>query len=83
MTACDDGAPTESVGFPTPSGWMTNETFLKWLQHFVSFTKPSSTDKVLLISDGHSSRKELDVVTYARENHVHMLSFPPHTNHKL
>lgn len=77
------GAPTESISFPTPNGWMTKESFLKWLQHFVSFTKPSKEDPVLLIIDGHGSHKDLDVILYARENYVHMISFPPHTTHKL
>lgn len=77
------GAPTESISFPTPNGWMTKDSFLKWLQHFVSFTKPSKEDPVLLIIDGHGSHKDLDVILYARENYVHMLSFPPHTTHKL
>ncbi|KAK9731462.1 DDE superfamily endonuclease [Popillia japonica] len=55
----------------------------EWLRHFASFTKPSADDAVLLIVDGHGSHKELAVITYARENHVHMLSIPPHTIHKL
>ncbi|KAK9686953.1 DDE superfamily endonuclease [Popillia japonica] len=76
------GAPSENI-FPTPNGWMTAETFLKWLRHFAWFTKPSADDAALLIVDGHRSHKELDVTTYARENHVHMLSIPPHTTHKL
>lgn len=77
------GAPAESISFATPNGWMTKDSFLKWLQHFVSVTKPSKEDPVLLIIDGHRSHKDLDVILYARENYIHMLSFPPHTTHKL
>lgn len=77
------GAPTESIAFPTSSGWMTTEAFLKWMQHFVSFTKPTKEDPVLLLIDGHGTHKELDVILFARTHHVHMLSFPPHTTHKL
>ncbi|KAK9731732.1 DDE superfamily endonuclease [Popillia japonica] len=77
------GAPSESFIFSTPSGWMTAETFLKWSRHFAWFTKPSADNAVLLIVNGCGSHKELDVITYARENHVDMLSIPPHTTQKL
>lgn len=77
------GAPSESISFPTPTGWINGPAFLTWLKHFVSFTKPTTEDPVLLIIDGHGSHKELDVIMYARENNVHMLSVPPHTTHKL
>ena len=33
--------------------------------------------------DGHGSHKDNDVIDYARANHVHLLSLPPHTSHKL
>ncbi|CAK1578440.1 unnamed protein product [Parnassius mnemosyne] len=62
---------------------MNAELFLKWFQHFVKFSKPSKEKPALLILDGHSSHKDLAVISYAKENHVHMLSTPPHTTHKL
>lgn len=77
------GAPTESCAFPTTSGWMTTEAFLKWMQHFVSFAKPTENDPVLLLIDGHGTHKELEIILFARAHHVYMLSFPPHTTHKL
>lgn len=54
------GAPSESISFPTPTGWINGPAFLTWLKHFVSFTKPTTEDPVLLIIDGHGSHKELD-----------------------
>ena len=36
-----------------------------------------------LLLDGHGSHKDLKVIEYARDNHIHMLSTPPHTTHKL
>lgn len=77
------GAPSESIALAQPNGWINAELFLKWLQHFVKFSKPSKEKPVLLILDGHSSHKDLAVISYAKENHVHMLSTPPHTTHKL
>lgn len=77
------GAPSESIALAQPNGWINAELFLKWIQHFVKFSKPSKEKPVLLILDGHSSHKDLAVISYAKENHVHMLSTPPHTTHKL
>ena len=76
-------APPESIGVACESGWMNAETFLQWLQHFQQNVHPSAARPVLLILDGHSSHKDLKVIEYARENHIHMLSTPPHTTHKL
>lgn len=76
-------APPGSIFDGQPSGWITKEGFLKWLKSFVDRVNPSETNPVLLIIDGHSSHKDLDVILYAKEKHIHMLSLPPHTSHKL
>jgi len=77
------GAPPESIGDACESGWMNAETFLHWLQHFQQHVHSSAARPVLLILDGHGSHKDLKVIEYARDNHIHMLSTPPHTTHKL
>jgi hypothetical protein len=77
------GAPLESIGVACESGWMNAETFLQWLQHFQRHVHSSAARPVLLILDGHSSHKDLKVIEYARDNHIHMLSTPPHTTQKL
>jgi hypothetical protein len=76
-------APPESIGVACESGWMNAETFLQWLQHFQQHAHSSAARPVLLILDGHSSHKDLKVIEYARDNHIHMLSTPPHTTHKF
>jgi hypothetical protein len=76
------GAPPESIGVACKNGWMNAETFLRWL-HFQQHVHSSAAHPILLILDGHSSHKELNVIEYARNNHIHMLSTPPHTTHKL
>ena len=43
----------------------------------------SAARPILLILDGHGSHKELKVIEYARDNHINMLSTPPHATHKL
>lgn len=77
------GVPPDSIVIPQESGWMNSEVFLQWLQHFKRYVQPTENNPVLLILDGHASRKELAVIEYARQQYIHMLSTPPHTTHKL
>ncbi|KAB0801102.1 hypothetical protein PPYR_05456 [Photinus pyralis] len=78
-----DGAPTGSVGFAQENGWMNGEVFLKWMKHFIKFAKPTAEKKVLLLLDGHSSHKNLDVLLLAKESGVVMFCFPPHCTHRV
>lgn len=78
-----DGAPMGTLGIAHESGWMTGEVFLKWLQHFINYVKASKEDKVLLIVDGHSSHKYVEVLKLAKENGVFLLCLPPHCTHRL
>jgi len=43
----------------------------------------SAARSVLLILDRLGSNKDLKVIEYARDNHIHMLSTPPHATHKF
>lgn len=45
--------------------------------------KPTEKDPVLLLLNGHGTHNELQVILYAREHHVHMLSYSPYTTYKL
>ncbi|KAJ4429127.1 hypothetical protein ANN_26128 [Periplaneta americana] len=65
--------------------WLDHEKrLLKWMKGFVDKVNPCEKSPVLLIVDWHASHKDLDVVVYAKKHHhVHMLSLPPHTTHKL
>lgn len=76
-------APLGSIFDAQPSGWITVEGFLKWLKVFTERVNPTETSPALLIIDGHASHKDLNVITFAKENHIHMLSLPPHTSHRL
>ena len=77
------GSPHGSIGVAHPSGWMTKENFLLFMKHFVKYVRPSNENKVLLLLDNHESHVSVDVVNYAKENGIVMLSFPPHCSHKL
>lgn len=79
-----DHTPASSKGFFQESGWMTGEIFIKYLDHFMEFVKPSKQTPVLLLLDGHCSHtKSLQVLETARANGIILLSLPPHTTHRL
>ena len=75
--------PTGSIGHPSPNGWIDQDLFLTYLQHFVAFTKPCETNPVLLVIDGHHSHKSLRAVEFARQNYITILTLPPHSSHRL
>lgn len=76
-------APSGSIFAAEESGWISAKSFLKWLELFVERTRPTKEEPVLLILDGHSSHKDLNVILFAKTHHVHMISLPPHTTHKM
>ena len=59
-----NGAPPGAVGFPSPKGWMDNELFVKYMQHFITHVNPSENKPVLIILDGHQSHKTLKQPKY-------------------
>ena len=77
------GAPPGTIGFATKSGWTDSDVFVKWLQHFADFVKPTLERKVLLLLDGHASHKSLEAITFARNHGIDLISFPPHCTHKI
>lgn len=72
-----------TAGKPHPSGWMTAENFVKFLEHFVKHTKCSISRPCLIIMDNHDSHISIDSLSYAKTNGIHLLTIPPHTSHKL
>lgn len=78
------GAPPGSIGRCHPSGWIQGPLFTDWMRHFIQKTKPTPTDPILLILDGHNTHtKNIDVIELARQNHISIISIPPHTSHKM
>ncbi|KAJ8934494.1 hypothetical protein NQ318_012470 [Aromia moschata] len=66
------------------SGWIQKEIFTKWFQKFIVFSRASIDNPVLLLLDGHASHtKNLQLINLARENGVHIISFPHHCTNRL
>ena len=75
--------PPECLGVGNQSGWMTQNEFLKFIDHFIRHVKPSKDDPALLLLDNHSSHVNMEVVNKAKNNNIVSLSFPPHCSHRL
>ncbi|KAF2887697.1 hypothetical protein ILUMI_18476 [Ignelater luminosus] len=78
----EDG-PALSSTFGNKSGWMTEKLFVKTLEHIVKHTRCNNENEILLLIDNHESHTTLAAILFARENGIVLLSFPPHTSHKL
>ncbi|XP_045028993.1 MFS-type transporter clz9-like [Daphnia magna] len=75
--------PSGCIGLAHECGWMTGFSFFKSLQHFQSFVKCSKSNPVLLLLDNHSSHLDYQVVSFAKDNGIILLTFPPHCSHAL
>ena len=80
-----DRAPAGSLGVATKTGWINEQLFSMWFDHFLEFTQPANSNTpTLLILDGHSSHvKNISVIMKARSHGVIILSLPSHCTHKL
>lgn len=78
-----DGAPAGSLVLCSDSGYMNSDLFPEYLQHFCRHTRPSSNQPILLILDNHVSHLSLQGVEYCNANHIHLLTLPPHSSHRM
>ena len=71
------GAPSQTIGGASRSGWIDQELFRKWLEHFIPAVKPSSDNPHILLLDGHVSRKSLEVIQLARRSGITIILSRP------
>lgn len=76
-------APTSSIALGNRNGWMTAELFPKVLEHIQKHTNCSKERKIILLMDNHESHISVTAINYCRDNGIVVLTFPPHTSHKL
>ncbi len=74
------------------SGWITDEIWVEWIQTvFIPFIAvrrstlipPPTNSKVLLWSDGHQSRLQLEALDWLTAENIQLVLIPPHTSHIL
>ncbi|XP_018560825.1 uncharacterized protein LOC108903210 [Anoplophora glabripennis] len=78
-----NGTPPGTIDFVSDNGWVNSDIFLQWLKFFVKSVRPTPEQKCLLVLDNHVSHRTLELIDYASENNVVILSVPPHCTHKL
>jgi DDE superfamily endonuclease len=76
-------APPLAIGLVSDSCWINGELFVKWFTNFGKCTNSSTSNKQLLIVDGHRFHKSLAVITQARQLGITMILLPSHTAHEL
>ncbi|CAH2095091.1 unnamed protein product [Euphydryas editha] len=77
------GAPPGSLGLANPSGWMTSDLFVEVMKHFIKCSSTTPENPCLLIMDNHESHLSIEALDLAKQSGVVILTFHPHTTHKL
>ena len=67
----------EAVLKMSESGFINNDIWYDWVQHFVAETGGNC----VLIADWHSTRADLRALQYLREHNVKLVVLQPHTTH--
>uniref|UniRef100_A0A1B6CLP2 DDE-1 domain-containing protein n=1 Tax=Clastoptera arizonana TaxID=38151 RepID=A0A1B6CLP2_9HEMI len=63
---------------------MVNRNFiLAGMDHFIAHIEPSKEERVLLVIDNHETHLSVEVLDKASAEDVVILTFPPHTSHRL
>ena len=78
-----EGAPASTLGLATATGWMNAELFLQVLAHFIKHIGCSKEKPALLLMDNHDNNCSFEVMDLARDNGLTIVTFPPHSSHRL
>ena len=78
-----NGAPVGSTGAANKSGWINENIFITYFEHFVLHSRRSPERNVLLILDNLAAHVSLMAVEFCREHGIVLLTIPPNTSHKL
>lgn len=76
-------APAGTLQMISESGYMNATLFVDYLKHFQNHVRATAENPALLIIDNHSSHITLEGITFARDNHITILTLPPHSSHQI
>ncbi|XP_047139075.1 uncharacterized protein LOC124814990 [Hydra vulgaris] len=76
-------APEGTLGGANPSGWSNEDLFLGFMKHFVKHTRSSKENPSILLLDNHESHISIPTIQLAKYNGITMVTFHPHTSHKM
>ena len=65
------------------SRYIDSALFLMWIRRFVSMAGCTKHSPHILLVDGDESHKTLEVIDFAKEHGVILVTFPPHCTHRL
>ena len=67
-----------------PKAFNTHDGFREYMKSvLIPCLRPTAARPVLVLTDGHRSRVDLEAIRFAREHHIHLFLLPPHTTHFL
>lgn len=77
--------------YSSPTGWITSDVFGKWAVNFAHWVRRWKTGleparrqrRVLLLMDGHTSRRNVDAINYLWAHGIDVLTFPGHCTHVM
>lgn len=78
-----DNTSPDAVGFANDSGWMQQNEFVKFMEHFIKHSHSSKQSPTLLLLDNHGSHLSVEAIDMAANNGITLLSFPPHCSHRM
>ena len=65
------------------SRYIDSALFLMWIRRFVSMAGCTKHSPHILLVVGDESHKTLEVIDFAKEHGIILITFPPHCNHRL
>ncbi|KAJ8894161.1 hypothetical protein PR048_006771 [Dryococelus australis] len=72
--------PSGTIVKMSECGYINEEIFFSWLQHFNAF---KVLGKCLLVLDGHSSHCSLECSEFCEQHNIELICLPPYTTHVL
>lgn len=64
------GGPPGALYSCSDKGWITEDLFVWYLQHFQQFVKANLEDPVLLITDNHLTHSTLQAYEFCKANGI-------------
>ncbi|KAJ8938961.1 hypothetical protein NQ318_019417 [Aromia moschata] len=77
------GCPSGSDGDANSLMWMVEKNFVKFVRHFIKFSRCSKERSVLMLLDNHDSHLSIEALDLLKDNGVVAISCPPRCSHKL
>ena len=75
--------PADTRIFGSKSGYIDQEIFLKFLEHFETYRCKVPGKKCILFMDGHSSHLTVEAINFCVDHDIEILCLPPHSSHRL